>query len=239
MIIEFDCGNTAIKWRTADGASRGDGAWLALADGDGFDFGALGLPAGLVRARLGSVAGDSRTGALVEYLEHTMGIPVSLAEVKSGANGVRCGYTAPARLGIDRWLAVQAALALVPDARLLVVDVGSAVTLDVCEPGQHLGGFIGPGLQLMRSALYSGTHAVKVPDLPAAMPEAPGCDTQAAVSGALALMLSGLVNEVSGRFGPIDCYLFTGGAGGLLVNEFAPSRLVPDLVLDGLGLVLP
>ncbi|AFU99036.1 type III pantothenate kinase [Simiduia agarivorans] len=239
MIVEFDCGNTAVKWRTADGAQRGGQPWAALKAKAGFDFSGLGLPAGLTRARLASVAGEARTGALVNYLACTPGIPVALAQVVPGANGVSCGYAAPERLGIDRWLAVQAALALVPDARLLVVDVGSAVTLDVCEPGRHLGGFIGPGLQLMRTALYSGTHAVKVPDLPGTMPLAPGVDTQQAVSGALALMLSGLVHETARRFGPVDYYLFTGGAGGLLAREFTPSRLVPDLVLDGLALVLP
>lgn len=237
MIVEFDCGNTAIKWRCGKGELRGNHAWSELASGSQFMFERLGLPAGLDRARIGSVAGDVRTQALVDYLARC-GVATQLAQVQPGTNGVRCGYTSPERLGVDRWLAVQAALALVPTGRLLVVDVGSAITLDLCEPGQHLGGFIGPGLQLMRTALYSGTHAVKVPELPGAMPLRPGADTQAAVSGALALMLRGLVRESADRFGPVDHYIFTGGGAALLATEFAPTRHVPDLVLDGLGLVL-
>lgn len=238
MILEIDCGNTALKWRLSDGSRRGTARWDQLEVDGSADFTALALPE-VSRVRLGSVAGDGRTTTLVGHLESHLGARVDIAQVRSGDGGVVCGYTEPSRLGVDRWLAVQAAMAAFPGQRLLVVDAGSAITVDACVPGRHLGGFIGPGLQLMRQALYSGTHAVKVPDLPVAMPVGPGKDTHDAVTGALALMLRGLVAEAAARLGAVDHYVMTGGAGHLLVDEFSPSALVPELVLDGLRQLLP
>ena len=55
--------------------------------------------------------------------------------------------------------------AVVPHTELpvLVVDAGSAITIDLIGPqGVHLGGYISPGLRLMREALWQGTAKVQV-----------------------------------------------------------------------------
>lgn len=237
MILEFDCGNTAVKWRA--GHLSGRIAWSALGSESNWCWEPLALPPSVDRIRMGSVAGDRRTRALCQYLQGRYGCEPELARVVDGCNGIRCGYGEPDRLGVDRWLAIQAAMATYPDSRLLVVDAGSAITLEVCEPGRHLGGFIGPGLQLMRNALYSGTHAVKVLQVSDACPALPATDTKAAVSGALALMCVGFVREAVRRFGPLDHLVFTGGSGEGLWTEFDSAHYAPELVLDGLALVLP
>ena len=49
-------------------------------------------------------------------------------------------------LGVDRFLAMLAALERFPNSPLLVIDAGSAVTFDVIDAkGMHQGGLIMPG----------------------------------------------------------------------------------------------
>ena len=63
--------------------------------------------------------------------------------------GVRCAYADPARLGVDRWVAVLAAYHAAHGAAC-VLDAGTAVTFDaVAADGRHLGGLIFPGARQM------------------------------------------------------------------------------------------
>ncbi|MCH9663722.1 MAG: type III pantothenate kinase [Gammaproteobacteria bacterium] len=56
-------------------------------------------------------------------------------------------YRHPADLGVDRWCALVAAHHQYPGLNLIVVDAGSAVTVDlVSAHSVHLGGYIIPGL---------------------------------------------------------------------------------------------
>ena len=55
-------------------------------------------------------------------------------------------------MGIDRWLGLAAVWR--PGQRICVISAGTALTLDFVEPaGEHLGGFIAPGIDLGRQAL--------------------------------------------------------------------------------------
>ena len=65
------------------------------------------------------------------------------------AGGIRNAYPQPAKLGVDRWLAMIGAHALERGA-VCVVSVGTAMTIDgVAADGRHLGGVIVPGPDLM------------------------------------------------------------------------------------------
>ena len=68
------------------------------------------------------------------------------------------GYASPEQLGADRWLAMKAAWAQ-SVGKCCVISCGTAITVDrVDAAGQHLGGLIFPGLQMMRNALASETE---------------------------------------------------------------------------------
>jgi type III pantothenate kinase len=70
---------------------------------------------------------------------------------------VRCGYQDPAQLGVDRWMAIIAAHGISRDG-VCVVDCGTATTLDVVDGrGRHLGGYILPGMTMMRRILLKET----------------------------------------------------------------------------------
>jgi len=60
-------------------------------------------------------------------------------------------YRRPKSLGSDRWLGMIAAYEKSKDNNFIVIDVGSAITIDlVNKSGMHLGGVIIPGLEKIR-----------------------------------------------------------------------------------------
>jgi type III pantothenate kinase len=76
--------------------------------------------------------------------------------------GVRNGYVQTWRLGADRWVAMLGARSLHPGRALCVVDVGTALTLDLLDAqGQHRGGLLTPGPTLMLESLLSYTAGIR------------------------------------------------------------------------------
>ena len=160
---------------------------------------------------------------------------VTLAKVSSTAAGVRCGYADPSSLGVDRWLAVVAAYHLYQTS-LLIVDAGSAMTLDlVSEDGRHLGGYILPGLTLMRDALWRGTDRVKVDREVDECGIDPGMDTITAVNHGSLLAAIATVEKLANQYQ--SKVVVTGGYAKKLLPYLHPNiDYLPDLVLDGLAL---
>lgn len=83
---------------------------------------------------------------------------ISLHIVRSveSAYGITSGYQNPATLGADRFVGLVAAHHMAGRKACVVVDCGTAVTIDAVEKGgRHLGGLILPGLQLSADALIA------------------------------------------------------------------------------------
>ena len=151
--------------------------------------------------------------------------------------GVVNGYREPERLGVDRWLALLTAWRELHGGAV-VVSAGTALTVDIlAADGQHNGGYIVPGLRLMRHALVSGTSGVR----PAAetLPSlAPGRSTTEAVLHGCMAMAVALI-ERARRDVATPVVLSGGDAGALAPWLAGPVLQRPDLVLDGLGIALP
>lgn len=164
------------------------------------------------------------------------------SERRRGA--LRNGYREPWRLGADRWVAMCGARALLPRAKaLLVVDVGTAATIDlVTQDGRHHGGFILPGTELMIGALLRGTGGIasRAATRVRRMGGGFGRDTAAALErGAeVALVASVLRARAIGKelCGSLPEIVLTGGAAQRLLRSMpAKTRHVSDLVLRGLA----
>ncbi|MCJ8170926.1 type III pantothenate kinase [Atopomonas sediminilitoris] len=241
MILELDCGNSLIKWRllraggrVAGGASYGaDELLLALRDFE--------APRAV---RLVSVRSADETDALLAELQVLGQLPVQQAIAARSLAGVRNGYADYAQLGLDRWLTAVAAYAE-SKAPCLVVDLGTAITVDyVCGGGEHLGGFIAPGLQLMRSQLKLHTRRIRYDSVDTPMLEhAPADNTRDAVERGCLQMLQGfvlgLVAEAGRYLGDEYVVYLTGGDADLAACFLPQARLRPDLVFDGLALACP
>lgn len=245
MRLELDAGNTRVKWRLQAGAGDGgivrgvfthggqftDALWQQIALPDGVS---------LQSVCVTSVAGDALLQSLLRYSEAQWQQPLSVACVTPQQAGVQNAYADYSRLGVDRWLAILAAFNRKPGAHL-VIDCGSAVTVDlVSASGCHLGGYIVPGLQLMRRALFKDTDAVQVAEGVVGKDCAPGKNTDEAVNHGLPLMVAGLVAEAKARLAALssgDIHIWVTGGDAKKVLALLPESAVycQDLVLDGLA----
>ncbi|MEO4013298.1 MULTISPECIES: pantothenate kinase [Pseudomonas] len=247
MILELDCGNSFIKWRVLDADVRrvvGEG----VVDSDLALLESLKTLKGLTLkfCRLVSVRTTDETSALISLLTEAFGVSVVCAAPSREMSGVRNGYEEFERLGLDRWLAMLGGFQLASGA-CLVLDFGTAVTADfISRDGEHLGGFICPGMPLMRNQLRTHTRRIRYGDLAAerAMESlVPGRTTVEAVERGCSLMLRGFVLtqlELARSYWGDDFAVFLTGGDANLVSEIVPeARVVPDLVFVGLAMACP
>jgi len=247
MILELDCGNSFIKWRVLDADVRrvvGEG----VVDSDLALLESLKALKGLALkfCRLVSVRTPEETHALTALLTQAFGVSVACAAPAREMSGVRNGYEEFERLGLDRWLAMLGGYHLASGA-CLVLDFGTAVTADfIAGDGEHLGGFICPGMPLMRNQLRTHTRRIRYGDLAAerALESlVPGRTTVEAVERGCSLMLRGFVLtqlEMARSYWGDDFTVFLTGGDADLVSGIVPeARVVPDLVFVGLAMACP
>lgn len=226
-VLCLDCGNTRLKWGLWDGRAFTHQGAMAVAE----------LPALEVAARrivACNVAGDTGRRPIEEFARRT-GAALAWVESRASQCGVSNGYDHPAQLGADRWAALIGARA-VHDAACLVVNAGTATTVDVLDnAGVFRGGLILPGLAMMREALAAGTASLPIDagdyrDLPTNTFDAIASGSIHATAGAIERMFS----QVAASFGAI-C-LLSGGATPLVAPHLAiPVRRVDNLVLEGVA----
>lgn len=152
------------------------------------------------------------------------------------------------QLGVDRYLALLAARARQRSRPMLVVDCGTAVTLDRLEAdGRHSGGVIAPGLEMMRAALGRATAAL--PDITAdglsedesgdASQSLPQDTTRAIIEGTRAAF-SGLISAGIARLDVEDCaeILISGGDARVALSTLGGAPRAPTvlstLIFEGL-----
>lgn len=246
MILELDCGNSFIKWRVVSkyesnavcGGVVGNHAELVQA--------VLQQEVTLCSCRLVSVRSDEETAQLVGVLRQAFNVECVCAYPALELAGVRNGYLQFEQLGLDRWLAVVGAYRQARSA-CLVLDLGTAVTSDFVDAGgQHLGGFICPGVPLMRNQLRTHTRRTRYDDQlagPAMLNLAPGRSTAEAVERGCALMLQGFVdaqlNMARDYLGERFEVFLTGGDASLVAGVVPGAQVVPDLVFIGLAVACP
>ena len=169
MILELDCGNSFIKWRVLDAvAGRSVGGRRCR-----FGSCAAGELEGVMGSMLLRFAGWSvserlrKLRALTSLLERDFDVSVVCAAPRVKCRAYAMAMTSLSGLGLDRWLAMLGGFHLASGA-CLVLDFGTAVTADfIAADGEHLGGFICPGMPLMRNQLRTHTRKIRYGDLAA------------------------------------------------------------------------
>jgi type III pantothenate kinase len=244
MQVLVDIGNTRIKWALYDGkrlGQHGSAVHRGVPDAALQTFARV-LPRDVKRVIVANVAGD----ALAQGLRAVVHEPTIVEFVATSAErfGVRCAYSEPQRLGVDRWVAVLAAHRLAAGAAC-IIDAGTAVTFDaVAADGAHLGGLILPGAQLLAAALDRNTSHVGATPMAAAAPKGLallGRDTAVAVGHgamlALAAALDRAARTVATAVGATPTVYLTGGDAAQL-RDWLETKVEPraDLVLEGLAL---
>ncbi len=237
MKLFVDVGNTSMKWRLRDGTGCHQGSFTHDRDWSGVVSElARVAPASVNEVHVASVAGSEGDQLLEGELLRQLGITPRFHYSEASAGGVRNAYENPRRLGVDRWLAVLEAWHR--HGPSVVIDCGSAMTIDAVAQGRHLGGYIVPGLAMLRGSLLQNTADVHLSSaLPASLE--PGSSTTEGVEHGILLMSVAFASRavVELRRGlPDTCsVLLTGGDASRLESWLGDEvTLEPDLVLDGL-----
>ena len=239
MKLLIDFGNTRLKWAVWENARRSFGGVFAHADTSlaaalSNNWTALGEPRAIL---VSSVVSAEREDELEKLATAHFNCPIEFVRSPAEAIGIRNAYAKPARLGVDRFLAMAAIHAAKPRAQILL-SCGTALTLDaLTAEGGHLGGLIAPSPALMRSALGKGT--ARVGEQEGALIEIATNTADAAWSGCLlssVALIERFRATVAARIGgPVA---IVGDGGGLdeclrLIPDIERGR---DLVLHGLAL---
>ncbi len=144
----------------------------------------------------------------------------------------------PSKTGPDR-LAAAAGVAAAGEREAIIVDAGTAITVDVLSKKGFLGGAIFPGTALLYRALHEGTAALPLVSERGGAVRAPGRNTReaivAGVEGGTAGAVKELVARSRARVSKRARVWVTGGGGAGLSKRLGKGvRYEPDLVLRGL-----
>ena len=236
ILLAIDAGNTRIKWGLHDGVN-----WRAQGQLTHAELGNL-------RATLADLPTPTRivvshvaaATAYADWVQVLAPFKLPLQRVVACARqcGVENGYADPAQLGADRWAALIAAQQLAGGTQL-VVNAGTAFTVDALHAGRFLGGLIVPGYRLLGEALQ---HATALPNAAAGQfsvwPDTT-CDALEtgrlrALAGAVIMQYQQLAQHAGAQPGLV---LSGGDAARLAPYLPQPQRQIDPLVLEGLRLI--
>ncbi|MFI4876983.1 MAG: type III pantothenate kinase [Blastopirellula sp. JB062] len=160
---------------------------------------------------------------------------------------IKIDVAAPEKVGMDRLAAAVGANAIRdPQRPAIIIDAGSAITVDVVSAAGHfLGGAIVPGMKMAARALAGQTDllpeiAVDVGEVPTAI----GVDTLAAMRSGLFYSAVGGVRELIARFttelnDPGPQVIFAGGDAAKLAPQMPVASVAIDhLVLGGVAIAV-
>ncbi|OQW98161.1 MAG: hypothetical protein BWK73_53195 [Thiothrix lacustris] len=243
MVLLVDAGNSRLKWSELDTAGR-PSIQQAAAYGD--------RPALAAFLDLLEAYPHVVHITLVHVLTHLFAESVQAACEQRGvhlhsvrsvaqAYGITNGYQNPMALGADRFVGLVAAHRLASGQASIVIDCGTAITVDAVEcQGQHLGGLILPGLRLSADALIARAQGRLSFSLE--QPTLFADSTSKAIGGGCLFGLVGAIEGICTRMqqnmsSPVVRVL-TGGDAEYL-NAWLPGDycVQPDLLMHGLAYI--
>jgi len=214
-----DIGHSAVKWRTLDSEVFSQGvekfSEKSLPDSQSVWLSAVAHP----------------------HIVKTINMKFSDVEVVtplSHFGSLTIAYKEPLDLGSDRFLAMLGALKHFPDRNMLIIDVGSALTIDVVNnSGEHQGGLIMPGLQALRGSFAkfaTNTKSLNTSNLQSSTDKAWLSGTQKMLISSIKEQITGFESEyLDGKV------ILTGGSARGFISELPETvNYYDNLVLDGL-----
>jgi type III pantothenate kinase len=246
-VLVVDIGNTRVKWaHVANGRLTRQGAaahkgWRS----EDFAKKIFGRAGGIERVIVASVAGREVDRRLAAAARTASGVVPEFVATTRRLGGVRTAYAEPWRLGVDRFVAVIGAHKLAPHRATCVIDVGTAMTIDLIDShGRHMGGAIIPGPRLMVESLLRNTSGIlKRSGGRRAGRSLFARNTRAAMElgarYAVAAVIDRAVREGRAALGVSPHILLTGGAAPAIHSLIRSAHTsVPDLVLRGLAALI-
>jgi len=250
----IDAGNTRCKWALMSdtGALQSDGV-LELTQLD-----ARRLPAEFAQADaiwMTNVAGEQAQHLLQQALQ-PLGLSIQQLQVSAAYQSLRNAYEPIQQLGIDRWCALIAAwqsLQTTASATAcLVINAGTALTIDAIAHNTFIGGLIVPGIRLQTQALaqlaFSQARYSTLDEHPIVsqgkLAEFPNNSIDACWSGVIQSLIGAIQRQyayLQARTQSEIICLLSGGDAAIIAEQLAlqkiPYRIEPHLVLQGIYLL--
>ena len=247
MLLAFDVGNRTVaaglfqgdrllldfRLSSDAGLSAEEYAAAVLARLEGAGYGAVDVDAAAVASVVPAVsravcAGVSGNLHVEPYLIGT-----------SSTYDIENRYNKPELLGVDRLVNASAAWRRLHKP-CIVVDFGTATTVDAIADGAFIGGAILPGPKTAAGSLGRTALVGQVELSPPS--RAIGRDTAECVSSGvlfgLAAAVDSLVERFAGEMGLLPVVIATGGDAGLVVPFCERvDEVIPTLTLEGVALV--
>lgn len=153
--------------------------------------------------------------------------------------GLKLKYSNPKEIGADLISAAIGAVHLYPAKNLVIVDLGTATTLELVSKDQEfLGGSILPGLKISVDALATGT--AKLPSVEIAKPkQISGNTTTEAIQVGLYYGNAGAIKEICKKYqeeifaNEKPLVIGTGGFAKIFSDYNLFDYIIPELVLLG------
>ena len=245
MRIFLDVGNTRLKWALED-------AQGGVAEAGSIDYkkdawqneSHIDVSVAIDSAWASSVASADVRASIEQWIKKQFKRSVNWLSVTEQMCGVKNAYNDLAQLGVDRWAAVLGAKQYLQnsncaDRAAIVVDAGTAVTVDVLDASSVFsGGVILPGLSMMHDSLVGRTAGINSSLV--GRGAVIGKNTQACVNAGVHCALYGAVErvvfEIKEELGVSQAVLLLTGGDAQLVaqNSKLPFTVLPNLVTDGL-----
>ena len=217
--LYVDIGHSAVKWRTHDSE-----VFSKSID----NFSEKSLP-NSQSIWLSAVAHPQ----IVEAINMKFS-DVEVVKSLSHFGSLTIAYKEPLDLGSDRFLAMLGALKHFPDRNLLIIDVGSALTIDIVnDSGEHQGGLIMPGLEAIRGSFTK--FATNSKNLHSSNLQS--STEEAWLSGTQVMFISSIKEQITTykTEQPDGIVTLTGGIARSLISELPQTvNYFDNLVLDGL-----
>jgi type III pantothenate kinase len=243
MVILFDIGNTqTVLGVTDDGVNFHK--WRFSTQRSGTEDEIFAVASVLFERQLGKI--PDVEGAVIasvvpslnyvfqRLVEKYFGIECTWVEAVNSSM-VKWNVKNPSEIGADRVANVFAVAFDHPNA--LVIDAGTAITIDVVKDGNYEGGVIMPGLMTAVYSLFEKT--AKLPQVDLHVPtNCVGKDTSeniriGIVKGS-ACALNGLIKEMKTIYDTPPTVFLTGGQSKVLEKLVEHDYLDPDLTLRGM-----
>ena len=209
-----------------DWAARIAEAWEKIKQSEQPAVAAAGVNPPLIEALEHAV--QQATGQDVQWVGKQLDLPIKVLTDQ------------PEQTGVDRVLNIAAAYEQMGKA-CVVVDAGTAVTIDCCnDAGEFLGGAIAPGARMQLAALHDKTAQLPLVDLTTPT-ETFGKSTGSAIDLGVYHGIRGMVKELVENYatdlGAWPDVIATGGdAKQLFENWELIHAIAPDLTLYGIAL---
>lgn len=246
MYLLVDLGNTRIKWAMWEPSARPQEAAEFQFSRRGSAentkmLSSLALPDGIDQVLMSSVASAELLERHLIDVKSFCNCEINIIEVSAEFDGFINRYNDIDALGVDRWVALIGARAIYPKQDLIVIDAGTAVTIDVVSAAnEFLGGVIMPGMHLMHRALVGNTAQIRVEANQ--NPPVIGRNTQECVSSGVRLSVSGGVDRVVTEFkqqlnnASVRTLVCGGDAKWLMNSSMLSLEYNEDLLFVGLAM---